>query len=554
MTEEEKPTIKKVVVKKVVKKVAPAKSTSQVTNSSQPVVKTISGAETKTINTSIATAKTLKPKVSSDVKSKTATKPVESQSTKLLAKPNAETVKSPMTQPLSSEAAKTKKRPVVKQNKKSSKLPLILIALLLLGVAGGTAIFFNKPGQEASGNSNKQGGGGMLPFINNLLPVANASLILPQVGRLSERAPIWVHLVNSAGDAEALKNGPSKALNAYKELKEASPFVIFTPVPPKEGWLKPGKMKELAAEIQTIIKNQKCDASRLVISGEGVGTTAALILAGELNGAVGAVLVMGTPSEEAFSEIDKFRYVPLRFLAPASDKDAVGWAHKIAGDLRASGCAVTVTEISPSPNLISGAWGAPELWAWMVTRKVADANTRAGIDSLLAWSSPKPPPGVSLTAKPVVIDESQTVKGAILGEYFDGTAFNKKILERMDKSINIPERTYQLPENKADNLSVRWTGLLKIEKEGVYTFFSASDDGQKVLVGGVPVVDDWADHGVTEKTGTIKLAVGWYNFVVEHYQGGGGASIVVSWQGPGFDKKIIGEENLYTLKQKQGKQ
>jgi len=420
---------------------------------------------------------------------------------------------------------------------------IILGAIVLAGISL-TVLYTQISKNESSENKESKN------IFQKILPSSNTSLVLPLIEGLPGGAPLWVHLVNSAGDAEALKKGPAQALNAYKDLKAASPFVIFTPNPPKNGWLTEGKISFLAKEVQAIIKDQKCDPSRLVISGEGVGTTAGLLLAAELDGAVGAVLGIGSPSEEAFQEIARFRYVPLRFLVPASDKEAVGWAQKIAGDLRASGCAVTVTEISPSPNLIGGAWGAPELWAWMVTRRVPDAHTRAGIDALLAWSAPKPPLGQILKAKPSKVEVSQLVKGGLLGEYFDGVAFNTKILERIDKKILIPDRAYQLPDGKADNLSVRWSGFVYIENEGKYTFYSKSDDGQRMTIGGVAIIDDWVDHGETEKSGEIKLEVGWYEITLEHYQGGGGGSYSAYWQGPKFERMFIEGDSFAVHKSK----
>ena len=567
MSEEEKIVAPKVVVRKVVKKVVSSvpKTAEESTVASKPIAKTI--VKTTVKPTIKDTDSEIKPVVKKIIKPvlKTIDKPIDvtatQSSSKPIAKPlekissniNEESKMSAIAQPIDKTISKPKKKPIEKTVQKKSKTPLILILITLVLLMGGIGLYFTKSGGSSNNGGDNQNSSSGGSIFDKIMPAANAALIIPTATRLPTGAPLWVHLVNSAGDAEALKNGPAKALNAYKELKEASPFVLLTPVPPKEGWLKPDKIKELAAEIQKTMKDQKCDATRLVISGEGVGTTAALLLAGELNGAVGAVLGIGAPSEEAFVEVERFRYVPIRFLAPASDKDAVGWTQKIAGDLRGMGCAVSVTEISPSPNLIGGAWGAPEIWAWMVTRRVADANTRAGIDSLLAWSAPKRPAGIALTAKPAVVDEAKLLKGSLFGEYFDGVAFNTKILDRMDKSINIPDRAYQLPDNKADNVSVRWTGLIKIDKEGVYTFYSSSDDGQRVLVGGVAVVDDWADHGATEKSGTIKLAVGWYTLVVEHYQGGGGGSITSWWSGPGFEKKLIEGDAIATLKPNPGK-
>ncbi len=441
---------------------------------------------------------------------------------------------------------KISSQPNTTKSKPEKTLILSFWKFILGGIILATiccTVIYIKNSNNTSGNENRN-------ILQKLLPASNTSLVLPQAARLPAGAPLWVHLVNSAGDTEAIKNGPAKALNAYKELKAASPFVLFTPTPPKEGWLAEGKIKLIAKEVQSILKEQKCDPSRLVISGEGVGTTAGLLLAAELEGAVGAVLGMGAPSEEAFQEIQRFRYVPLRFLVPAADKEAVGWAQKIAGDLRASGCAVTITEISPSPKLVGGAWGAPEIWAWMVTRRVPDANTRAGIDALLAWSAPKPPPGQVLSAKPVKIEGSQLLTGGLLGEYFDGVAFNKKILERIDKSIAIPDRAYQLPDGKAENLSVRWSGYVQIENEGLYTFISKSDDGQRLTIGGVAVIDDWVDHGETEKSGLIKLGVGWYEITIEHYQGIGGGLISAFWQGPKFERKLIEGNSFAVLKSK----
>jgi hypothetical protein len=506
MTNEPNPIPKKVVVRKVIKKVVRK-------SSDQPTI--ISNSEKSTMSSTATTPL----KKNSEIK-------------------NIPTKKLPLPKPKAENIAK----PIEKKR----KFPMIFMLAIGVGVIlVGTAIYLMSHSNKTDKNVDDKN-----IFQKTTTPSSNAALILPIAARLPAGAPLWVHLVNSAGDAEALKNGPAKALNAYKELKAASPFVILTPTPPKEGWLAEGKIKLVAKEVQTVLKDQKCDASRLVISGEGVGTTAALLLAAELDGAVGAVLGIGAPSEESFQEIARFRYVPLRFLVPAADKEAVGWAQKIAGDLRASGCAVTVTEISPSPSLIGGAWGAPEIWAWMVTRRVPDANTRAGIDALLAWSAPKPPAGQSMTAKPTKVDETQLVKGGLLGEYFDGVAFNSKLLERIDKKIAIPDRAYQLPNGKADNLSVKWSGYVHIENEGLYTFFSRSDDGQRLTIGGVGVIVDWVDHGETEVSGVIKLGVGWYDITIEHYQGGGGGSIAAFWQGPKFERKAIEGDSFAVLKTK----
>ena len=118
MTEEEKPTVKKVVVKKVVKKVAPASSASQPAGNSKPIVNSASALEKKIVATNAVNPKSTKPVVSSEAKPKTVTKSVETQSTKLIAKPKVEQNMKPIAQPISQEAAITKKDQWLSQNKK----------------------------------------------------------------------------------------------------------------------------------------------------------------------------------------------------------------------------------------------------------------------------------------------------------------------------------------------------------------------------------------------------------------------------------------------------
>ena len=53
------------------------------------------------------------------------------------------------------------------------------------------------------------------------------------------------------------------------------------------------------------------------------------------------------------------------------------------------------------------------------------------------------------------------------------------------------------------------------------------------------VVNNDGLHGATEKSGVITLTQGIHNIVVAFIQGGGGQSLVTSWQGPGITKQTI---------------
>jgi hypothetical protein len=79
-----------------------------------------------------------------------------------------------------------------------------------------------------------------------------------------------------------------------------------------------------------------------------------------------------------------------------------------------------------------------------------------------------------------------------------------------------------------DNFSVRWTGRFTFPA-GLQTFTTQSDDGVRLLVDGVQLINNWTDHAPTTNTGTQTLTAGDHDVKVEYYERGGGALIQASW-------------------------
>jgi hypothetical protein len=52
---------------------------------------------------------------------------------------------------------------------------------------------------------------------------------------------------------------------------------------------------------------------------------------------------------------------------------------------------------------------------------------------------------------------------------------------------------------RSDDFAVRWTGFLRVEKAGSYTFWISSDDGSKVYLDNMVVVNNDGLHGMREK-------------------------------------------------------
>lgn len=94
---------------------------------------------------------------------------------------------------------------------------------------------------------------------------------------------------------------------------------------------------------------------------------------------------------------------------------------------------------------------------------------------------------------------------------------------------------------------VVWTGRLLAEYSEPYTFYTASDDGTRLWINDVLVVDNWYWQGENERAGrTIQLESGQlYNIRMEYFQGGGGEQARLRWSSPSQPKEIIPTRDLF---------
>jgi len=90
-----------------------------------------------------------------------------------------------------------------------------------------------------------------------------------------------------------------------------------------------------------------------------------------------------------------------------------------------------------------------------------------------------------------------------------------------------------------------FNGYLQIDKEGVYTFYNSSDDGSKLFVDSTEVVNNDGDHGVVERSGSIKLSAGRHPIRIEYYNGEGGFWLDAFYKGPGVYKQLIPADKLF---------
>jgi hypothetical protein len=86
----------------------------------------------------------------------------------------------------------------------------------------------------------------------------------------------------------------------------------------------------------------------------------------------------------------------------------------------------------------------------------------------------------------------------------------------------------------ADNFSARWSGTLTAPSTGTYRFQTYSDDGIRLWVIGVQLINNWTDHApTTDTSASINLVAGQKVAIqLEFYERGGGAVARLRWQTP----------------------
>lgn len=97
----------------------------------------------------------------------------------------------------------------------------------------------------------------------------------------------------------------------------------------------------------------------------------------------------------------------------------------------------------------------------------------------------------------------------------------------------------------SSNYAYHYHGRILLLATGTYSFFTSSDDGSSLSIDGVKLVDNDGIHPVQEKMGTATLGWGLHTIDVLYFQGGGGAGLFVSWQGPGIVNAAIPDSVLF---------
>ncbi|MBN2174998.1 MAG: alpha-L-fucosidase [Bacteroidales bacterium] len=99
-----------------------------------------------------------------------------------------------------------------------------------------------------------------------------------------------------------------------------------------------------------------------------------------------------------------------------------------------------------------------------------------------------------------------------------------------------------------DYFGFSFEGFISIDQEGIYRFYTDSDDGSCLYINDRLVVDNDGLHGMQLQGGLVPLTTGFYSIRVDFFEKSGGDDLKVSYEGKGIEKQPIPGQLLFTIK------
>jgi len=177
------------------------------------------------------------------------------------------------------------------------------------------------------------------------------------------------------------------------------------------------------------------------------------------------------------------------------------------------------------------------------TTKTYEPGTLA-LDTTYYWRIDEFDSGVAKYPGTVWSFSTIGANAGIRGYYFNNMNLTgAPALVRIDPTINFNWGDPGSPDPKVnvDNFSARWVGVVEALYSEPYVFTTNSDDGIRVWLNDLLIIDSWVDQGATlHSSSVINLVTGQrYGLRVEYYENGGGTVAQLFWESPSTPRQII---------------
>ncbi len=142
-----------------------------------------------------------------------------------------------------------------------------------------------------------------------------------------------------------------------------------------------------------------------------------------------------------------------------------------------------------------------------------------------------------------------SAKPGLKFDYFEKFFVTTEDFELVQPVLSGVTSNFNMNEKTRENyFGFRFSGYIKVPKDGIYTFYLKSNDGSRLYFHGEELIENDANHGAVEEPGNVALKAGLHPIMVKYMQCGGGKALQVSWLGPGFEKQEISAAVLFHKK------
>lgn len=144
------------------------------------------------------------------------------------------------------------------------------------------------------------------------------------------------------------------------------------------------------------------------------------------------------------------------------------------------------------------------------------------------------------SANPGLVAEFTDLDGSV-SALPDFAAFSPNIVRVVD-AVDQPSTGGAwpgLPLSMKDTFAARLHGIIRVPVDGTWTFHLTSDDGSRLLLDGVEVIDNDGLHGMRTRSAILALTAGPHAVEVQFFENGGGAGLTLDWEGPGVARERV---------------
>lgn len=128
----------------------------------------------------------------------------------------------------------------------------------------------------------------------------------------------------------------------------------------------------------------------------------------------------------------------------------------------------------------------------------------------------------------------------LVGEFFKNVHWaGEPSWSVRDGRFDLEAVRHQRPDFPQREFTARWSGWIRIDREGEYGFATISDDGSSLFIDGAMLIDNGGFHGLQKRSAVVHLTKGLHTFQVNYLQGAAKYELKVSWTPPGKQETAI---------------